>query len=91
MVEQDNYYYKTVNNFNNRVSLDCHDLNMKLVKSVIHHTVEPFTYICDKSFEDGIFPEEMKLAKALLLFKSSPKINLLTIDCCHFYPNFQKY
>ena len=67
---------KTVNNINNRVSLDCHDLNMKLVKSVIQHTVESFTYICDKSFEDGIFPEEMKLAKALPFFKSSTKNQL---------------
>ena len=64
---------KTVNNFNNKVSLDCHDLNMKLVKSVIHFIVEPFTHICNKSFEDGIFPEEMKLAKVLPLFKSGPK------------------
>ena len=64
---------KTVNNFNNKVSLDCHDLNMKLVKSVIHYIMEPFTYICNKSFEDGIFPEEMKLTKVLPLFKSGPK------------------
>ena len=64
---------KTVNNFNNKVSLDCRDLNMKLVKSIIHYIVEPFTYICNKSFEDGIFPEEMKLAKVLPLFKSGPR------------------
>ena len=33
--------------------------------------IEPYTYICNRSFEKkSLFPDKMKVAKVILLFKS---------------------
>ena len=47
-------------------------VNIPLVKYLISYTniVAPLTYICNKSFESGIFPDEMKIAKIVPLFKN---------------------
>ena len=45
---------------------------MPLVESLITSTnsVQPLTYIYNKSFEFGIFPDEMKIAKIVPIFKN---------------------
>ena len=38
-----------VNNFHAKISRDCDDVNMKIVKHVIKGIVKPLTHICNKS------------------------------------------
>jgi len=40
-----------------------------LIKQIIDVIIEPFTYICNLSFTLGIFPDCMKIAKVIPLFK----------------------
>ena len=64
---------------------------MSIIKKVIGDIVEPFAFICNKSFETGIFPNEMKIAKVVSIYKGGDKTSLLITDlflCC---PNFPKY
>ena len=51
-------------NFKNKQNCGYNGINMSFVKSLISSTniIQPCTYICNKSFESGIFPDEMKIA-----------------------------
>ena len=44
-----------------------------LFKSCISSFIKPLTYIVNKSFESGIFPDLLKLAKIVPIFKSGDK------------------
>ena len=66
-----------VKKFSNKTSLDCHGISMLLIKQILTHIVKPFTHICNLSFEIGIFPDLMKMAKVLPIFKSG-KNNIYT-------------
>ena len=43
---------------------------MKVVKKVIEGISEPLTYICNLSFQTGKFPNNMKIAKVVPLYKT---------------------
>lgn len=53
----------------NQTSTDYNDTDMSTVKSVIEGIVKPLTYICNLSFQSGTFPDKMKVAKVIPLFK----------------------
>jgi len=57
-----------------------------LIKQIIDVIIEPFTYICNLSFTLGIFPDCMKIAKVIPLFKKK-EINqiFLIIDQYHYF------
>jgi hypothetical protein len=59
-----------VNKFKNKKSTDFANLDMMLVKNIVDCIVTPFTYICNQSFLTGIFPNTMKTAKVIPIFKS---------------------
>ena len=59
-----------VSRFSNKTSEDVQSVCMKLIKNVIHHIVKPYTYICNLSLMSGIFPDDLKVAKVLPLYKS---------------------
>ena len=44
-----------------------------LFKSCISSFIKPLTYIVNKSFESGIFPDPLKPAKIVYIFKSGDK------------------
>ena len=44
-----------------------------LFKSCISSFIKPLTYIVNKSFKSGIFPDPLKLAKIVPIFKSGDK------------------
>ena len=46
---------------------------MRILKTVVKHVSKPFTHICNKSFESSVFPDKMKLAKVVPIFKSGEK------------------
>ena len=66
----------------NKTSLDYENLSMYTIKNIIPSIVKPFTYICNLSFLTGIFPDKMKNAKVIPLFKAGKKNYLPTIDLC---------
>jgi hypothetical protein len=79
-----------VKNNKNKTSKDCHDINMCLVKKLILQIVQPLTYICNRSFQDGLFPEKMKIAKVLPLFKSGDKDKFTNYRPVSLLPQFSK-
>ena len=68
---------KIVNNFKNKKSTDHTNIDMMIVKNIIENIVKPFTHICNQSFQTGIFPNKMKTAKVIPIYKSGDK-QLLT-------------
>ena len=48
-------------------------LSATLLKDIIEHIAEPLQYVCNLSFEKGIFPETLKLSKVIPLFKKGNK------------------
>ena len=46
---------------------------MKVVNNIIHSIVKPVTHICNSSLVSGVFPDKMKIAKIIPLFKSGIK------------------
>ena len=65
--------FKTINSCSNKVSTDSEDLSMNIVKQIVKEVVEPFTHICNLSFIHGKFPENMKIAKVIPLYKGGSK------------------
>ena len=61
---------KVVKNLKKKVSKDCNDIDMTIIKTIIDEIVTPFTYICNQSFLSGTFPNKMKLAKVIPLYKT---------------------
>ena len=59
------------------MSTDFNDINMDIVKRVMTNIVKPFSHICNTSFIKGIFPDNMKIAKVVPLYKAGEK-NLFT-------------
>lgn len=79
---------EVVRKFKNKKSTDYNNIDMALIKEVIHCIIKPFTYICNRYFLTGAFPDEMKIAK---VFPVEISKHYLTIDQYHCYPSFQKY
>ena len=48
-------------------------LSLLLFKQCLKHYIKPLTYLINSSFESGTFPEELKLAKVIPIFKSGDK------------------
>ena len=44
-----------------------------VAKQCIQHYIKPLTYLINSSFECGIFPNELKLAKVIPIFKNGDK------------------
>ena len=63
----------TVQNCTNKRSIDFSDINMNLLKKVISKIVTPFAHICNVSFQTGVFPNQMKIAEVIQLYKSGEK------------------
>ena len=53
----------------NKKSTDCYNINTETAKKCIDVIVEPLTNIFIKSFNTGVFPDGMKIAKVVPIFK----------------------
>ena len=58
---------KIVNKFKSKKSIDTEGLSMNLIKKIINNIIKPLTYICSKSFQEGGFPDNMKISKVMLI------------------------
>ena len=81
---------KIVNAFSNKSSCDVNDISMSLVKRVFESLVEPFVYICNLSFNTGTFPDNMKIAKVVPLYKSGSKNVFNNYRPVSLLPQFSK-
>ena len=48
-------------------------MSMSIIKEIIPFVVNPLTYICNLSFYSGDFPNAMKIAKVLPVYKNGAK------------------
>ncbi len=71
-------------------STDCVDMDMILVKNIIELVIEPFTYICNLSFSTGVFPDNMKTAKVIPLYKNGDKHVFSNYRPVSLLPQFSK-
>ena len=81
---------KIVRAFKSKWSTDNNGLDMALIRDTIECVVKPLTYICNLSLTTGIFPNEMKTAKVIPLFKSGGKDLLSNYRPVSLLPQFSK-
>ena len=59
-----------VKNTKSKKSKDHDDIDMCLVKKILPHIVTPLEHIFNISLQKGVFPDGMKLARVIPLFKN---------------------
>ena len=57
---------------------------------MIDGITKPFTYICNLSFQTGTFPNKMKIAKVIPLYKSGNKHHFTNYRPVSLLPQFSK-
>ena len=78
------------NKCNNKTSTDCDGIHMKIIKWVIEGISKPLTYIFNLSFQTGIFPDKMKMAKVIPLFKTGNKHHINNYKPVSLLPHLSK-
>ena len=64
-----------VNTFTNNTSAGYDDIDIRIVKRAIHLICKPLSAIFNQCMKSGVFPESMKIARVVPIFKSgSPEI-----------------
>ena len=80
-----------IKSFANKTSTDYNGMNMFILKKITNFIVDPFLHICIISFSKGVFPDALKIARVIPLFKSGDNMCLQIIDLCHFYRSFLRF
>ena len=76
----------------NKLSTDANELSMYIIKRIIATIVTPITHICNLSFKNGVFPDKMKTAKIIPIFKSGDREKIAqTTGQSHYFLRFPKY
>lgn len=86
----ENEILKVVEHFRNKHSCGYDDISMSMVKSIIFDIIKPLCDICNKSFVSGVFPDSMKIAKIIPLFKSGNKKIFSNYRPVSVLPQFSK-
>ena len=63
----------------------------KLLKPYIEEYIKPLTYIINKSFETGVFPDSLKLTKVIPIYKSDDKTLLSNYRPIYILNSFSKF
>ena len=66
------------------------EISMTTVKHVIKQIVRPLTYIFNRSLITGIFPNDMKTAKVIPVFKSGDRLQFSNYRPISLLPQFSK-
>ena len=77
-----------VNNAKSKTSKGHDDLDMCLVKKIIPYVVTPLKHIFNTSLQKGIFPDSMKKARVIPLFKSGDVKEFLNYRPVSLLPQF---
>ena len=79
-----------IKSFANKTSTDYNGLNMFILKKITNFIVEPFLHICNLSLSKGVFPDAMKIARVIPLFKSGDKHVFNNYRPVSLLPQFSK-
>ena len=79
-----------VNKFQAKMTKDTNDIDMKLIKETILEIAQPLTFICNLSFQTGIFPDAMKTARVTPIFKHGDKHTFSNYRPISVLPQFSK-
>ena len=71
-------------------SAGCDDIHAKILKSTYHLILDPLVHVINLSLEQGIFPDEMKIAKIIPLHKSGDTMNITNYRPVSVLPVFSK-
>ena len=72
---KDNEVVRIINSLNNS-SPGWNCIPAKLAKRVLNYYVKHLTFLINQSFHNGIFPDELKLAKVIPIYKSGSTMEL---------------
>ena len=67
--------YKVVKNFKNKSTLDTKISALKIANNPLNFT-SILAEIINKSFNEGVFPQQLKTARVVLIFKEGSKTNV---------------
>ena len=81
---------RVVNNFKRKSSTDCHNINMSIIKDTVKQISKPLSHICNKSFENRTFPDKMKIAKVVPIFKAGERNSFTNYRPVSLLPQFSK-
>ncbi|KAK2188245.1 hypothetical protein NP493_138g00000 [Ridgeia piscesae] len=79
-----------VSGYKSKISYGHDEISMKTVKHVIKQIVRPSTYIFNRSLITGIFPNDMKTAKVIPVFKSGDRLQFSNYRPISLLPQFSK-
>jgi len=81
---------ETINKLKTKSSFGHDGISTKLIKATIINIVHPLTYIINKSFESGIVPKDMKIAKVIPIFKNNDPSELKNYRPISLLSSFSK-
>ena len=76
--------------FQNKTSSGYDGIDMNVVKKISNFIAKPFSNICNKSFESGVFPQNMKLAKVVPIYKAGDNKLYTNYRPVSLLPQFSK-
>ena len=79
-----------VRKFKNKMSTGYDNIYMVIVKKVISTIMTPLTHIGNRSFNNGVFPSKMKIAKVIPMFKTGEKNVFTNYKPVSLLPQFSK-
>ena len=79
-----------VKNAKKKKSKDHDQFDMCLVKKIIPYIVKPLAHICNTSLMNGIFPDRMKIARVIPLFKNGDVKEYSNYRPVSILPQFSK-
>ena len=65
-------------------------MNMFIFKKITNFFVDPFLHVCNISFSKGVFPDALKIARVIPLFKSGDKHVFTNYRPVSLLPQFSK-
>ena len=71
-------------------SKDCDDISMYVISKVIVSIAKPLAHIFNSSFSCGIFPDHMKIAKIIPIFKNGQKTEFINYRPISILSQFSK-
>ena len=76
--------------FANKTSTDYNGINMFILKKIKNFIVHPFLHVCNISFLKCVFPNALKIARVIPLFKSGDKHVFTNYRAVSLLPQFSK-
>lgn len=79
-----------VHKYKSKASKGYDGIDMNLVKKIIPFILVPLKHICNSSLEQGVFPDDMKIARVIPLFKSGDDQTVSNYRPISLLPQFSK-